>query len=235
MIFQSTPYCVRRPHLRGTSDSGESDFNPRRTAYGDEKLTLQLNKNVHFNPRRTAYGDIKSKKVFLVVDISIHAVLRTATAEFCWTMQFRWFQSTPYCVRRLNGFDVRIIFQEISIHAVLRTATEFLVIIYKFWEYFNPRRTAYGDKIVKRSFNRRFYFNPRRTAYGDNSCTVRRVSQGGFQSTPYCVRRLLTGYTASRWQRISIHAVLRTATRIVRGETIDKLISIHAVLRTATV
>ena len=55
-------------------------------------------------------------------------------------------------------------------------------------------------------------FNPRRTAYGDAE------KQGG--------RFLL---------RISIHAVLRTATNESRYKPLLEVISIHAVLRTATV
>ena len=123
---------------------------------------------------------------------------------------------------------------DISIHALVKRATTFYIRFKRIYPYFNPRPREEGDKCGRRSFRLEVYFNPRPREEGDRFYSLDIFNFKHFNPRPrkegdlkQCLRHRLT-------IAISIHALVKRATRYSLAADMCVKISIHALVKRAT-
>ena len=145
--------------------------------------------------------------------ISIHALVKRATDNTIkQVFQKIKFQSTPSWRGRLNtAVHIRLL-NAISIHALVKRATSHKRKPPSKADYFNPRPREEGDSFHCLYYNVPLYFNPRPREEGD-----------------------LVFYHLLYNTLISIHALVKRATCIIKVLSKSLQISIHALVKRATV
>ena len=85
MIYIIYAYFNPRPREEGDTNSADltqcqNDFNPRPREEGDKAAFVIVIFHPHFNPRPREEGDVQMRSERVRLDISIHALVKRATA-----------------------------------------------------------------------------------------------------------------------------------------------------------
>ena len=211
------------------------NFNPRPREEGDRWASSFDADLPNFNPRPREEGDQRSlqgvhrylisihalvKRAtpncgFVLIDklISIHALVKRATF-FIGIGQKKHGISIHALVKRATAYEYtlpRAI--KISIHALVKRATRRKGTYTCTQGHFNPRPREEGDLIHILSKLLQTYFNPRPHEEGDLFSRYGSKKDISFQSTPSWRGRLVYTYSKGVVPSISIHALMKRATK----------------------